>query len=66
MDINKSLQFFMDRDQMSSVELSRVSKINPSTISLIRNKHRSPRASTLLTFAATFNVDVSEFIAAGE
>ena len=56
----------MERDQMSSVELSRISKINPSTISLIRNKHRSPRASTLLTFAATFNVEVSEFIAAGE
>tara|TARA_R110000822_G_scaffold94532_2_gene216790 strand:- start:207 stop:407 length:201 start_codon:yes stop_codon:yes gene_type:complete len=66
MDINKSLKHFMDRDQMSAVELSRISKINPSTISLIRNKRQSPRASTILTFAATFNVAVSEFIAAGE
>ena len=43
MDINKSLKFFMERDQMSSVELSRISKINLAT-----RPRRSPTVFTKL------------------
>jgi transcriptional regulator with XRE-family HTH domain len=56
----------MEETGMIQADLSRHSNLNPSTVSLIRNNHRSPSYATLQAFADMFHVKVSEFIAAGE
>ena len=66
MDINKSINHFMETQNFIQADLSRESKLHPSTISLIRNGHRSPSCATLQQLADMFGVRVSEFIAAGE
>ena len=66
MNVNKSLDYYMEETGMIQADLSRHSNLNPSTVSLIRNNHRSPSYATLQAFADMFHVKVSEFIAAGE
>ena len=66
MDINKSLNVYMEKHAMIQADLSRQSNLHPSTVSLTRNKHRSPSCATLQALANMFEVKVSEFIAAGE
>jgi len=66
MDINKSINHFMEQQDFIQMDLSRHSKLHPSTISLIRNCHRNPSLDTVQALSEMFNVKVSEFIAAGE
>jgi len=66
MDINKSINHFMAQQGYIQMDLSRHSKLHPSTISLIRNSHRTPSLDTVQALSEMFNVKVSEFIAAGE
>jgi len=66
MDINKSLNYFMKFHHMSQADIAREGNLSPATISLIRNGHREPSCSTLVTLADLFEVTVSEFIRRGE
>ena len=66
MDINKSLDHFMRETGMSQATLMRASGLDQSTISLIRNNHRTPSLQSVSMLAAAFEVPVSEFIKAGE
>ena len=66
MDINKSLDYFMEHDQMSQADIAREGHLSPATISLIRNNHRDPSLTTLRACAELFKVPVSVFIEAGE
>lgn len=66
MDINKSLNHFIAQSGYSQADISRLAILNPATISLIRNGHRSPTCETLTKLSDLFEVKVSEFIAAGE
>ena len=47
MDINKSINHFMAQQGYIQMDLSRHSKLHPSTISLIRNSHRTPSLDTV-------------------
>jgi transcriptional regulator with XRE-family HTH domain len=66
MDINKSLDYFMKLHRMTQADIAREGGLSPATISLIRNGHREPSCSTLVTLSDLFEVTVSEFIRAGE
>jgi len=66
MDINKSLDFYMNKHNLNQESLMRRSGLNASTISLIRNGHRLPSLTTVQILAHTFNVRTSTFIARGE
>ncbi len=66
MDINKSLDHFMRETGMTQAKLMRASGLDQSTISLIRNNHRTPSLHSVAMLAAAFEVPVSEFIRVGE
>jgi|TARA_R100001163_G_C5065592_1_gene203599 transcriptional regulator with XRE-family HTH domain len=66
MDINKSLDYFMKLHRMTQADIAREGGLSPATISLIRNGHREPSCSTLVTLSDLFEVTVSEFIREGE
>lgn len=66
MDINKSLDYFMKLHRMTQADIAREGGLSPATVSLIRNGHREPSCSTLVTLADLFEVTVSEFIREGE
>lgn len=66
MNINRSLDFYMDRDGLIQTDLWRIGKFSPNTISLIRNNHRPASIETIVIFSKMFGVKVSEFIAVGE
>lgn len=66
MDINKSLDYFMRLHRMTQADIAREGGLSPATVSLIRNGHREPSCSTLVTLADLFEVTVSEFIREGE
>ena len=66
MDINKSINYYMEKHGMIQADLSRKSALSSGAISLIRNNHRAPSFPTLLILADMFDVKLSEFIAVGE
>tara|TARA_R100001224_G_scaffold83130_1_gene52495 strand:+ start:1451 stop:1612 length:162 start_codon:yes stop_codon:yes gene_type:complete len=51
---------------MTQADIAREGGLSPATISLIRNGHREPSCSTLVTLSDLFEVTVSEFIREGE
>lgn len=66
MDINKSLDYFMQHHRMTQADIAREGCLSPATISLIRNGHREPSCATLIALSDLFEVPVSEFIKRGE
>ncbi len=56
----------MKLHRMTQADIAREGGLSPATISLIRNGHREPSCSTLVTLSDLFEVTVSEFIREGE
>jgi|TARA_B110000908_G_C10014492_1_gene340113 transcriptional regulator with XRE-family HTH domain len=66
MNISASFNHFMQHRGFTQAELCRESKMSPASLSLIIKNKRSPSFATLVLMAETFEVKLSEFIAAGE
>jgi|TARA_R110000737_G_scaffold1249_1_gene3705 transcriptional regulator with XRE-family HTH domain len=66
MNISKSLLNLMDDQDLTAIEVSRLTKVHPSSISQIINNKRDPAVPTIRMLSEGLGLRVSEFIAAGE
>jgi transcriptional regulator with XRE-family HTH domain len=56
----------MDDQDLTAIEVSRLTKVHPSSISKIINNKRDPAVPTIRMLSEGLGLRVSEFIAAGE